>query len=67
MAGSDEPFGSSGAEPEESLPVETWMKTHGDGLDTMGHDVLLLEDGGYLIVGETTGGHEATPVSCSSG
>jgi len=43
--------------------METWMKTYGDGQGDMGHDVLLLGDGGYLIVGETTSGsgHEAAP------
>ena len=32
---------------------ETWIRTYGDGLDDMAFDALLLEDGGYLIVGET--------------
>ena len=31
--------------------TETWTKTYGAGLDDMAYDALLLEDGGYLIVG----------------
>jgi hypothetical protein len=33
--------------------TETWTKTYGAGLDDMAYDALLLEDGGYLIVGES--------------
>ena len=32
--------------------TETWTKTYGDGVDNMGHDVLPLDDDGYLVVGE---------------
>ena len=39
-------------------PVETWIRTYGSGLDNLGHDVLLLEDGGYLIVGDTVTQYE---------
>lgn len=35
------------------LADEPWIQTYGSGLDTLAHDVLLLDDGGYLIVGET--------------
>lgn len=40
-----------------AVAVETWTKTFGTGVDNMGHDVLL-EDGGYLIVGDTVTQHE---------
>ena len=33
--------------------VDTWTKMYGSDVDSLGHDVLLLEDGGYLIVGDT--------------
>ena len=39
-------------------PAETWIRTYGSGLRDMGNDFLLLEDGGYLIVGETVVLHE---------
>jgi hypothetical protein len=35
------------------LADEPWIQTYGSGLDTLAHDVLLLDGGGYLIVGET--------------
>jgi len=35
------------------VAADTWTKTYGSGVDSLGHDVLLLEDGGYLVVGET--------------
>ena len=38
--------------------VETWIGTYGGGLDAMGHDVLLLDDGGYLVVGDTVTQYE---------
>ncbi len=37
---------------------ETWIRTYGSGLENQGHDVLLLEDGGYLIVGDTVTQYE---------
>jgi len=32
--------------------AETWMKSYGHGRDALGHGVLLLADGGFLVVGE---------------
>jgi len=31
--------------------VDTWTKTYGSDLETLAYDVLLLDDGGYLLVG----------------
>ena len=33
--------------------VGTWTKTYGSGLDSFGHDVLLLENGECLVVYDT--------------
>jgi len=37
---------------------EPWIQTYGSGLDSLGHDVLLLEDGGYLVVADTVTQYE---------
>jgi len=37
---------------------EAWIETYGGGLDSLGHDVLLLDDGGYLLVGDTVTQYE---------
>ena len=37
---------------------EPWIQTYGGGLDSLGHDVLLLEDGGYLVVADTVTQYE---------
>jgi hypothetical protein len=37
---------------------EPWIRTYGSGLENQGHDVLLLEDGGYLVVADTVTQYE---------
>jgi len=43
--------------------VEIWTKTYGDGLDDMAFDVLLLEDGGYLLAVESVFQYEPMMLS----
>gem|GEM_PF-1430281 len=38
--------------------VDTWTKTYGNGLESFAHDALLLDDGGYLLVGATATQYE---------
>jgi len=44
-----------------AIGSEMWIGTYGSGLDAMGHDVLLLDDG-YLVVGGTVTQYEPTMV-----
>jgi len=44
--------------PALAAASETWTRTYGSGLDALAYDVLLLEDGGYLIVGDTVTQYE---------
>ena len=44
--------------PAMAAGGETWVRTYGSGLDALGHDVLLLEDGGFLVVGDTVTQYE---------
>ena len=37
---------------------DAWIRTYGSGLENQGHDVLLLEDGGYLVVADTVTQYE---------
>ncbi len=38
--------------------ADTWTRTYGHGLNAMGHGVLLLSDGGFLVVGEIQTGNQ---------
>ena len=40
------------------VAAATWTNTYGSGLDALGRDALLLEDGGYLLLGDTVTQYE---------